>query len=115
MEASHGCSIVAMPSASSPKASLIATTRPGVPGVGSGLEIVKVRDAMRRGRLKSMATWASRMSMPVLSASRRCRLMLMTALGSVEIGEASFVPGPPQGATPLTITVYGDTAKVRIA
>ena len=63
-----------MPSASSPSASLIAATRPGVSGVVSGLEMVKVRAAVRRGRLNSAATWATRISEPALSASSRWML-----------------------------------------
>ncbi len=49
-----------MPSDSSPSASLMAATWPGVSGVGTGRLMEKLRDAVRVGRLNWMATCASR-------------------------------------------------------
>jgi hypothetical protein len=40
-------------------ASLVAATWPATLGVGAGLEIAKLRAAVRRGRLNSTDTWAS--------------------------------------------------------
>src|SRR5215510_4091688 len=85
----HDCTIAAMSSASSPTASLIAATRPGMSGLASGFEIVTLRAALRRGRLNSIATWAIRIRLPARSASSRWMLMPTLALESRLMAPAS--------------------------
>jgi len=61
-----------------------------VSGVASGLLMVKVRAAVRRGRLNSAATWAIRISEPALSASSRWTLTPTMTLWSTLMAPLSL-------------------------